>query len=451
MTSSPPIGTLLAGTLLAATLLVGQAAAQDYAEQQRRAAAMLDALDAGDYETARANFDDTVKAALGAERLRQVWEALPKQMGPAKERGPAYPEQINGLSAVVTPLHYGLATLDALITFDANDRINGFRLVPGKQPAAPPQPAPADAAFTESELRIGSADRGLPGTLSLPRGAGPFPVVVLVAGSGPLDRDSSIGPNKPLRDLAHGLAAHGIAVLRFDKRTYARPQDFRDGDQTIDAEVTDDALAALTLLRASAVIDPRRVFVLGHSLGAMMAPRIAQRDPAVAGLILLAPPSRPLEDAIVAQVTYLAQTDGAISTEEQASIDLLKAQRERVRALRPGDPAVAANELPLNVPAPYWLSLRGYDPVAVATELPQPLLVLRGERDYQVTAEEFARWQLAYREPADRTMVATFKQYPALNHLFMAGEGPSLPAEYATPCHVDAAVIADIAAWIAAH
>lgn len=69
--------------------------------------------------------------------------------------------------------------------------------------------------------------------------------MVLVAGSGPSDRDESIGPNKPLRDLAYGLATRDIAVLRFDKRTYARPQDFADGEQTVDAEVTDDVLAAL--------------------------------------------------------------------------------------------------------------------------------------------------------------------------------------------------------------
>src|SRR3546814_13354542 len=90
------------------------ASAQDYAEQQRKAAALLDALDAGQYELARADFDATVSEALTAERLRQVWQSLPQQLGAAKGRGPAHPEQINGLSAVVTPLHFSLARLDEI-------------------------------------------------------------------------------------------------------------------------------------------------------------------------------------------------------------------------------------------------------------------------------------------------------------------------------------------------
>lgn len=438
--------------LVIAALIGGSASAQDYAAQQRKAAALLDALDEGDYEGARSDFDDKVRAALDAGRLRALWEALPKQVGPAAERGPAHPEQINGLSAVVTPLHYSLATLDALITFDSADRINGFRLVPGKSPASAAPSAPASAPFTETDVRIGTTERALSGTLTLPRGQGPFAAVVLVAGSGPSDRDESIGPNKPLRDLAYGLATRDIAVLRFDKRTYARPQDFADGEQTVDAEVTDDVLAALQRLRSQAAIDPRRVFVLGHSLGAMMAPRIAQRDPAVAGLVLLAPPARPLEDAIVAQATYLAQADGNVSAEEQTAIARLTTQRDQVRALRADGPHVPANALPLNVPASYWLSLKDYDPVATATGLSLPMLVLRGGRDYQVTAAEFVRWQQALPASAAPTAArATFREYPALNHLFMAGDGPSLPSEYAIAGHVDATVVADIGDWIAAH
>lgn len=438
----------LAGLFVCSALITGAALAQDYDAQQRKAAAMLDALDAGRYDEARADFDEPMREALTVERLRQIWEALPEQVGAAIEHGPAHPEQINDLSAVVTPLHYRLATLDALITFDADDRINGFRLVPGKPMKTKPEAAPEGAPFSETEVAVGPSERSLPGTLTLPHAAAPFPAVVLVAGSGPNDRDSTIGPNKPLRDLAHGLAAQGIAVLRFDKRSHARPQDFATGDVSIDTEVTDDVLAALALLRQRPEIDPNRLFVLGHSLGAMLAPRVGQRDPDLAGLLLLAPPARALEDAIVEQTAYLASADGDISNEEQKILNRLQRQRDNVRALRDGATGFARDDLPLNVPASYWRSLQDYDPVAVAATLSLPMLVLRGGRDYQVTAGEFERWR-AIAVGGDQRV--TLKQYPRLNHLFIDGDGPSLPAEYGNPGHVDPLVIADVGSWIAAH
>ncbi|PKM07984.1 MAG: hypothetical protein CVV14_06305 [Gammaproteobacteria bacterium HGW-Gammaproteobacteria-4] len=442
---------LLRVAMLCLAGFAGMASAQDYAEQQRKAAALLDALDAGQYDAARADFDAAMSEALPTERLRQVWQSLPQQLGAAKERGPAHPEQINGLSAVVTPLHYSLASLDALVTFDSEDRINGFRLVPGKPPEHAPAPAPQNAPFSEREVTVGPDESSLPGTLTLPRGDGPFPAVVLLAGSGPNDRDESIGPNKPLRDLAYGLATHNIAVLRYDKRSHARAEDFSAGDYTVEDEVIRDALAATKLLRKSKGIDRRRVFVLGHSLGAMLAPRIAAQDKRIAGLILLAPPARPLEDAIVDQMTYLAGIDGHFADDERAAIDTVREQGARVRALQPGD-MPAADTLPLNIPASYWLDLKGYDPVAAALKLRLPMLVLHGGRDYQVTAAEFARWQQAsWPHGNNAGSRVTLKDYPRLNHLFMAGDGPSTPAEYAQPGNVDAGVIADIAIWINAH
>src|SRR5690606_19348563 len=130
-------------------------------------------------------------------------------------------------------------------------------------------------------------DRALPGTLALPKGKAPgagFPAVVLVHGSGPQDRDETVGANRPFLDIARGLAAQGIAVLRYDKRTQARPQDFAAGDYTVDDETTNDAITAVAALGAAEGIDPDRIHVLGHSQGAMLAPRIAAHSGHVAGL-----------------------------------------------------------------------------------------------------------------------------------------------------------------------
>src|SRR4051794_36392117 len=143
--------------------------------------------------------------------------------------------------------------------------------------------------FTEEPVVVGSGEWALPGTLTLPTGTGPFPAVVLVHGSGPHDRDETIGPNKPFRDLAWGLATRGIAVLRYEKRTKEHGAKFvKENTYTLRSEVIDDVRAAVALLRSHRSVDPKRIFVAGHSQGAVAAPRVAELEPGLGGVILLA-------------------------------------------------------------------------------------------------------------------------------------------------------------------
>ncbi len=211
---------------------------------------------------------------------------------------------------------------------------------------------------------------------------------------------------------------------------------------TVKEEAIEDALAAVALLRRTAGIDAARVFVLGHSMGGMLAPRIAAEDSALAGLIVLAGATKSLEQAIVEQTRYLAMADGDLSDADRDQLMQVERLAATVRALTPGDAGKA--ESIGGAPASYWLDLRGYDPPALASRLPHPFLVLQGERDYQVTMADFARWRAALESRAN----VTLRSYPALNHIFMAGSGPSLPAEYLVPGHVDVQVVDDIARWI---
>ena len=331
------------------------------------------------------------------------------------------------------------------VVFDEAGTIAGLTLQPAAQSdAAVTLPSYADpASFTESEITVGTGDWKLPGTLTVPKGDGPFPALVLIHGSGPNDRDETIGPNKPFADLAAGLASRGVAVLRFDKRSKVYGGRMAaSGDITVKDEVIDDAVAAVAAARTNTRIDPKRVFVLGHSEGGMLIPRIAAADPSIAGLIVMAGPARPIEDAIVEQTEYLARADGVVTPDEQKAIDDMTRIRDEIRALTPAD--ASAHKVVFHAPASYWLDLRGYDPPTAAKSVTQPMLILQGERDYQVTMTEFARWKAALGlKPTVR-----FKSYPALNHLMIAGEGRSLPAEYNTPGHVDRQVVDDIAAWI---
>ena len=192
----------------------------------------------------------------------------------------------------------------------------------------------------------------------MPVGAGPFPAVVLVHGSGPNDRDETFGPNKTFKDLALGLGSRGVAVLRYDKRTKVhRAKVSKLNPFTLKGETIDDALAAVALLRKEAGIDAARIFVLGHSLGGTAAPRIGAADSGIAGLIMLAGAVRSLEQSIVDQMQYLADADGVISDAEKRALDDALKLKDTVSKLTAADLTSTASIG--GAPASYWLDLAG--------------------------------------------------------------------------------------------
>lgn len=394
---------------------------------------LLDALDAGRFDDASAGFTAQMRQALGTDALRGVWTSLP----PPLSRGTPVVTAVGDMQLVVVPLRRQGAAVDAHVAVDREGRVAGLRITPAAAPPAPP--VPADAAFTERDARIGDGDAALPGTLAMPKGEGSFPAVVLVHGSGPHDRDQSIGPNRPFLDIARGLAARGIAVLRYEKRTRHRPQDFA-GDFTMDTETTDDAVAAVSALRATPGIDPARVFVLGHSQGGMLAPRIAARSGQVAGVVMLAAPARSLLDLLPEQNRFLFGLDGTLAPAELAAIARIEAQVANVRAAD----AQPGAETPLGLPRAYWRAFDAIDPVADARALRVPMLLLHGGRDFQVVEADWRLWRQAFADDPR----ATLRRFDALNHLGIAGSGPSSLDEYQTPAHVDATLIAAIADWI---
>ena len=349
---------------------------------------------------------------------------------------------------VTVSCQFEKAPMDIHVIFNQSGQIAGLNYQPAPTASLYNPPAYVhSSAFHETEVTVGNGEWALPATLSMPEGNGPFPVVVLVHGSGPQDRDETIGPNKPFRDLAWGLASQGIAVLRYEKRTKThagRMTPEMVARVTVQEEVIDDALSAVQLLRQTPGIDLGGIYVLGHSLGGTLAPRIGQQDPSIAGLIIMAGMTRPFEDAVLDQYTYIYNLSGAMSGGQKAELELLRAKVARVKNPNLSD-QVPAKDLPLNVHPAYWLSLRGYQPAEVAKSLEMRIFVLQGGRDYQVTTEgDYPAWQSALRNKSN----AKLKLYPKLFHLFAEGEGPSTPQEYIAERHVSEEVIQDIARWI---
>ncbi|MBO2517903.1 MAG: hypothetical protein CW338_11660 [Clostridiales bacterium] len=201
------------------------------------------------------------------------WQGIALQLtalGPLVRTDAAYEGTLQGYRIFYVPCVFTAMPLDIWIVMDG-DAV--AQVLTGDYTGGPAE----TAAFEEIDLPlpVPALNGALPGTLTLPAGEGPFPAVILVHGSGPSDRDESIGALKPFRDLAQGLAERGIAVYRYDKRTWVYPvQCAADHGVTLMDETADDAAAAVRLLAEQEAVDPERVFVLGHSLGATAVPAV---------------------------------------------------------------------------------------------------------------------------------------------------------------------------------
>ncbi|MBV9506139.1 MAG: alpha/beta fold hydrolase [Acidobacteriia bacterium] len=350
-----------------------------------------------------------------------------------------------GDTLISFPLRFAATNVNLQFTLSQSLQIASVAFRPADAPLPKVWQRPAYSraeAFVERELTVGDDAWKLGATLTLPAGKGPFAGVVLVHGPGPNDRDESIYSNRIFRDIAEGLSSRGIAVLRYDKRTFTYGDKMGSLEFTIEQETVEDAVRAIALLRGRPEVAPKRIFLLGHSLGGYAAPRIAARDGKLAGLIFLSANARPIEDVALDQNDYLAHLNGDPTPQVQQRLDALKAEVLKLKKLEAGQTVPTTL---LGLPGAYLLDLKGYDPVMEAKQIGLPLLFLQGGRDFQVGSKDSALWKEAVASQKN----VSFKEYPSLNHLFMANEGRPSPTEYLKAGNVDAAVISDIAEWIA--
>jgi dienelactone hydrolase len=412
--------------------------------------AVLEMAQAGRFAQICEMFAPQLRPMVSAAALQAGWAAELGRRGQVASVGlPVSEPAQGGLVVVKVPLTCEHGELAVIVSVTEAGELAGIQLASASAAApAPPWEPPgyADpATFDEQDLMVGSGPLAVPGTVSMPRQGGLRPAVVLLAGSGPADRDETIGANKPFKDLAWGLASAGVAVLRFDKVTYAHPKQVQEGGEvTVVEEYMTHAAAAVHLLGAHPRVDPSRVFIIGHSLGGTVAPRVGASEPSVAGLVILAGGTQPLHWAAVRQFRYLAALDPETAAASEPAIEAMTRAATMVDSpdLSASTPA---SELPFGVPAAYWLDLRGYKPVEVAAALGRPMLILQGGRDYQATvADDLNGWRSGLAHQPDVTITI----YDADNHLFFPGTGPSTPTEYTLAQHMDPAVVADIARWL---
>jgi len=406
----------------------------------------------GNLDGISSRFSRQLASQLSPEAFRDGWAGIEKRVGKLQSFGAPSVRTTGTTDSAVLPAKFEKADWILTLAFEADGKITSLRFTPtslGGGTAASLAPVPPEfrappyanpGKFKESEVKVGEAPWVLPGTLSMPAGKGPFPGVVLVHGSGPHDRDETVGGIKVFRDLAWGLASQGIAVIRYEKRSKAHGDKVGSAPVTVKDEIVDDAVAAANLLRATKGVDPRRIVVLGHSQGGAMVPRIAAADGKLAGVISLAGSTRPIHVLIEDQLDYLVANGAA----QEADVSPMREEAQKIRSLDPAKTPPA--ERIMGAPPAYWLDLRAYDPGATARGNGIPILLLQAGRDYQVTGKDLDGWKTGL----DGASFATFHTFPKANHLFVFGEGKSLPAESLVSGNVAAEVVNLIAKWVKA-
>jgi esterase/lipase len=366
------------------------------------------------FEKALTFLDNSIKDKVTIDLLSKTSTQLDAQLG-------AYQNTISVTNKGVVFSYY-TQFKNMVLDFDIKfkeDKIVSFFLKPHQEVNA-------------NDYKIKSGTIDLKGTLLEAKNS--TILIIFIHGSGPNDRDETIGPNKPFKDMAEAFLKEGISSYRFDKRTKSNPETFSD-ESTVEDEVVFDAIAIVNNFRSSEKFRNHKIVLIGHSLGAFMMPKIVNSI-AVDKAVMMAGNARDLQDVIIDQYVYLNN----LNPTKEGEYEIIKVKKEvSLLASNKINTTASSDELPLGLSAKYWQSLLDYKPLVEVKKVTIPLLILNGERDYQVTMKEFNLWKKTLKNTKTQ-----FISYPKLNHLFIAGEGKPSPEEYTFKGEVDKKVIQDI-------
>lgn len=290
--------------------------------------------------------------------------------------------------------------------------------------------APAGAPFTAEEVIVKAKDWTLAGTLLLPKtGTRPYPVVITITGSGQQTRDEPVpipGLEKYrlMRQVAETLASRGIAVLRVDDRGVGKSTGLDTLKTATTSDYADDVRAQVAYLRSRPEIDGNRIALVGHSEGGIIAPMVASADPRIAAIVIMAGTARPGESISMDQIKeVLDQQTGLTPEEKKKKLDEHQAMLRAV--VTGGD----VSRYPKEITYPWIKEFLSYDPLPTIRKVRQPVLILQGEIDRQVTAEQARMLEQAARAAGNKDV--TVRLWPNLNHLFLPAKTGTF-SEYST-------------------
>ena len=292
----------------------------------------------------------------------------------------------------------------------------------------------------------------LKGELIIPKSNHPVPAVVFVHGSGASNMDEKVGKLTPFKDLAEGLAKHGIASIRYDKRSYAHGFKLlmKEKNVTVKQETIDDAIMATNLLKQDSRIDANNVYIIGHSMGAMLSGRIDSEGGNYKGLIMMAGSPRSLHEIMMDQnKDVLSQTKGFTHWIVEKQVKKITTLFEGMDQL--SDEEAKKRKIGNGVTLYYFKEMNNFDTKNYLRTISKPMLIMQGEKDFQATVDkDFS----CYRELLEGKENVSFKLYENLNHAFVPsiyGNIMKAKQEYNLEQHIGENVIADIANWIKEH
>lgn len=391
----------------------------------------------GDFEDTYKTLSPIVKLQTKKKDLVTAWETTVSGLGEYIKIIEQKEEVSDDMILVHIILEYENNGLDIAFTYNKAGELIGlwFSYAPLEMKLE------VNDEFEEILITMGE-DTPYPisGILTLPSNVTKPPVAILVPGSGNHDQDETIGPNKPFRDIAHSFAKQGIATIRY-RESILDYEDLKSEALTIQLDLFNDASKAITYATDCDSIDTNHIIVIGHSLGGMMAPKIAADHKEVSGIISMAGSPRKLENIVVDQQRFqLSLTEEYNAKQVETLMAYVQAQADEVKRSTKGD-----SKIIFGYPASYWYSLNQIDIPKLAESLKIPILISQGSEDWQVSVEyDYAEWLSLLAEKDN----VTFRLYNNLNHLFMSVDGKEKDSKYTIKGEMDQQVIDDMAAWI---
>lgn len=417
-------------------------------DAKNKTSEVVELMAAGQFEQVLEFSDATVQAAITADQLKDGWESIQELVGAYQSVAETITGTQQGMVYAQTYADHESGQSITTCTFNTDGSIAGININIGQTPAAEPLANPLPEGAQEREIKIlAGTNLELTGKIVLPAGfSEDSPAVVLVQGSGPSDLDETIGANKPFRDIAHGLAAKGIVSIRFDKITYAHPEIGNKADLTIDDEYTAAVLDAVQVLKEETGV--KKVYLVGHSQGGMLTPYLMQQSEGGfdGGIILAGTPRKLWELMYDQSMDSVKSATAEAQAQTKAELD---ANVEKLRSLEGMSDAEIQAETVFGTSAWYMHHFDQIDMLAIAVDNNLPLLVLQGEKDFQVYPEPDFRLLVEGLAPLGD--LVTKKSYPGLNHLFMEDNGATIEnytQAYATPALISQEVIDDMADWL---